>query len=127
VDRRIGKGLRERGINLKNTTVAEVIDRFEHLSSEEIEAVTDSFTLAGRVMSIHDFGKVSFIHLRDGTGKLQAYIRKDRVGEKGFEIFKLVGIGDHIGITGRLFRTGTGELTLLAGNFLLLSKYVYCI
>jgi lysyl-tRNA synthetase class 2 len=118
----------ERGINLypsgfrRDITVGEVIDRFGNLSGAEIEKIPDSFTLAGRVMSIRDFGKASFIHIKDGTGKLQAYIRRDRVGEEGFEIFKLIDIGDHVGITGRLFRTKTGELTLLAETFVLLSK-----
>ncbi|HUT70690.1 MAG TPA: lysine--tRNA ligase [Desulfatiglandales bacterium] len=120
--------LRERGINLypsgfrRDITVGEVIDRFGNLSGAEIETIPDSFTLAGRVMSIRDFGKASFIHIKDGTGKLQAYIRRDRVGEEGFELFKLIDIGDHVGITGRLFRTKTGELTLLAETFVLLSK-----
>jgi len=120
--------LRERGINLypsgfrRDITVGEVISRFGNLSDAEREKIPDSFTLAGRVMSIRDFGKASFIHIKDGTGKLQAYIRRDRVGEEGFGIFKLIDIGDHVGITGRLFRTKTGELTLLAETFMLLSK-----
>jgi len=122
------QSLRARGINLypsgfrRDITVGEVIGRFGNLSDAEIEKITDSFTLAGRVMSIRDFGKASFIHIKDGTGKLQAYIRRDRVGEEGFGIFKLIDIGDHVGITGRLFRTKTGELTLLAETFVLLSK-----
>jgi len=122
------QSLRARGINLypsgfrRDITVGEVIGRFGNLSDAEIEKITDSFTLAGRVMSIRDFGKASFIHIKDGTGKLQAYIRRDRVGEEGFGIFKLIDIGDHVGITGRLFRTKTGELTLLAETFMLLSK-----
>jgi lysyl-tRNA synthetase class 2 len=99
-----------------------VIGRFGNLRGAEIEEIADSFTLAGRVMSIRDFGKASFIHIKDGTGKLQAYIRKDRVGEEAFELFKLIDMGDHVGITGRLFRTKTGELTLLAETFVLLSK-----
>jgi lysyl-tRNA synthetase, class II len=120
--------LRARGINLypsgfrRDITVGEVIGRFGNLSDAEIEKIPDTFTLAGRVMSIRDFGKASFIHIKDGTGKLQAYIRRDRVGEEGFGIFKLIDIGDHAGITGRLFRTKTGELTLLAETFVLLSK-----
>jgi lysyl-tRNA synthetase class 2 len=120
--------LRKRGITLypsgfrRDITVGEVIDRFESLGGAEIEKIPDSFTLAGRVMSIRDFGKASFLHIKDGTGKLQAYIRRDRVGEEGFELFKLIDIGDHVGITGRLFRTKTDELTLLAETFVLLSK-----
>ncbi|RLB27649.1 MAG: lysine--tRNA ligase, partial [Deltaproteobacteria bacterium] len=62
------------------------------------------------------------IHIKDGTGTLQAYLRRDKLGEEGFEIFKLIDIGDHVGLTGRLFRTKTHELTLLADSFVLLSK-----
>jgi len=120
--------LRARGLNLypsgfrKDSTVAEVVDQFGSLEGAELEKITRSFTLAGRVMSIRDFGKASFIHFKDGTGKLQAYIRRDRIGQNDFEIFKLVDIGDHIGLAGRLFRTKTNELTLLADSCLLLSK-----
>jgi lysyl-tRNA synthetase class 2 len=120
--------LRARGLNLypsgfrRDATIGEVIDRFGNMGGAELEKRADSFTLAGRVMSIRDFGKASFIHIKDGTGKLQAYIRRDRVGEEDFEIFKLIDIGDHVGLTGRLFRTKTDELTLLADSFVLLSK-----
>ncbi|MBW1691863.1 MAG: lysine--tRNA ligase [Deltaproteobacteria bacterium] len=120
--------LRARGLNLypsgfrRDITVGEVIDRFGRLDGAELEQVPESFTLAGRVMSIRDFGKAVFIHIKDGTGTLQAYLRRDKLGEEGFEIFKLIDIGDHVGLTGRLFRTKTHELTLLADSFVLLSK-----
>lgn len=120
--------LRARGLNLypsgfrRDITVGEVLNRFGNLDGAELEEIPDSFTLAGRVMSIRDFGKAVFIHIKDGTGKLQAYIRRDRVGEEGFEIFKLIDIGDHVGLTGGLFRTKTNELTLFADSFVLLSK-----
>jgi lysyl-tRNA synthetase class 2 len=120
--------LRARGLNLypsgfrRDITVGEVIHRFGDLEGGELEEVTESFTLAGRVMSIRDFGKACFIHIKDGTGRLQAYIRRDKLGEEDFEIFKLIDIGDHVGLTGRLFRTKTHELTLLADSFVLLSK-----
>jgi lysyl-tRNA synthetase class 2 len=122
------QGLRARGLHLypsgfrRDITVGEVIDRFGNLGSAELEEIPDSFTLGGRVLSIRDFGKASFIHIKDGTGELQAYIRRDRVGEEGFEIFKLIDIGDHVGLSGRLFRTKTNELTLFADSFVLLSK-----
>jgi lysyl-tRNA synthetase class 2 len=122
------QALRARGINLypsgfrRDVTVGELIDRFGSLDSAELDEITTPFTVAGRVMSIRDFGKASFIHVKDGTGKLQAYIRRDRIGEEDFEIFKLIDIGDHVGLTGRLFRTKTNELTLLADSCVLLSK-----
>ncbi len=120
--------LRARGLNLypsgfrRDITVEEVLNRFERMDDGELDKVTESFTLAGRVMSIRDFGKAAFIHIKDGTGSLQAYVRRDKVGEEDFEIFKLMDIGDHVGLTGRLFRTKTNELTLLANSLVLLSK-----
>lgn len=102
--------------------MGEVLDRFEHMDGPELEGVPDRFTLAGRVMSMRNFGKAAFIHIKDGTGSLQAYLRRDKVGEEDFEIFKLMDIGDHVGLTGRLFRTKTNELTLFADSFVLLSK-----
>jgi lysyl-tRNA synthetase class 2 len=122
------KELRSKGLNLypscfrRDITVEEVVNRFGKMDNNELNEITDCFTLAGRVMSIRDFGKAVFIHIKDGTGKLQAYIRKDRVGEDSFEIFKFIDIGDHVGLTGQLFRTRTDELTLLANSGVLLSK-----
>ena len=122
------KELRSRGLNLypsgfrRDTTVEEVIHRFGNTEQSALEGITDTFTLAGRVMSIRDFGKAVFIHIKDGTGQLQAYIRKDRVGDDDFEIFAFLDIGDHVGLTGQVFRTKTDELTLLADSVVLLSK-----
>ncbi|HUU41948.1 MAG TPA: lysine--tRNA ligase [Desulfatiglandales bacterium] len=120
--------LRSKGLNLypsgfkRDTTVEEVIRRFEKMDHDELEGATDTFTMAGRVMAIRDFGKAVFIHFKDGTGKLQAYIRKDSVGDDNFSLFQYIDLGDHLGITGRIFRTKTNELTLLADSFTLLSK-----
>jgi lysyl-tRNA synthetase class 2 len=73
-------------------------------------------------MGLRDFGKASFIHIRDRTGRIQAYVRKDKVGEDRYKIFKLMDLGDFIGLQGSFFRTKTGELTLLADDVNLLSK-----
>ena len=120
--------LRSKGLNLypsgfrRDITVEEVVHRFGTMDQSALEEITDAFTLAGRVMSIRDFGKAVFIHIKDGTGQLQAYIRKDRVGDDSFEIFTFIDRGDHVGLTGELFRTKTEELTLLANSVVLLSK-----
>jgi len=120
--------LRAKGLSLypsgfrRDITVEEVVSRFGNMDTNELKAITDILTLAGRVVSMRNFGKAVFIHIKDGTGKLQAYIRKDRVGDDNFEIFTLLDVGDHLGITGQLFRTKTGELTLLANSVALLSK-----
>jgi len=83
---------------------------------------TASFTAAGRIMAVNSFGKSAFIRFRDRTGQLQAYIRKDKVGDADYAIFKKMDIGDFIGITGTLFQTKTGEWTLLADKMTLLCK-----
>ncbi len=122
------KELKSKGLNLypsgfrRDITVEEVVSRFGKMDQNALKGITDTFTLAGRVMSIRNFGKAVFIHIKDGTGQLQAYIRKDRVGEDDFEIFTHIDIGDHVGLTGQPFRTKTDELTLLADSVVLLSK-----
>jgi lysyl-tRNA synthetase class 2 len=79
-------------------------------------------TVAGRLMSIRGHGKASFAHLQDRRGRLQIYVRIDRVGEAAYGLFKRLDLGDFVGVTGRLFRTRTGELTVQAETLTLLSK-----
>jgi len=79
-------------------------------------------TTAGRIMAVNSFGKSAFIRFRDRSGQLQAYIRKDKVGDAGYALFKKMDIGDFVGLTGTLFQTKTGEWTLLAENLSLLGK-----
>ena len=67
--------------------------------------------VAGRIMAIRLMGKAGFAHLQQGGQRLQIYVKKDAVGEKGFELYKLLDLGDHIGVSGYLFRTRTGELS----------------
>ena len=120
--------LQEEGVNLYpagyqvDITSSEAIDRFGHMDADALEQVNESFAMAGRIIARRDFGKASFIHIKDRTGRIQAYVRKDRVNHERFNIFKLMDIGDFIGIRGRLFKTRTGELTLLAEDLSLLSK-----
>jgi lysyl-tRNA synthetase class 2 len=105
-------------------TVSEAIDRFGKMDSESLEKETGTYSMAGRIMALRDFGKASFIHIKDRTGRIQAYVRKDRVGEENFKIFKLMDVGDFIGLRGSFFRTKTGEMTILADQIRLLSKSV---
>jgi lysyl-tRNA synthetase class 2 len=103
-------------------TVAEAMDRFGHMDAETLKRESKSYTMAGRIVALRDFGKASFIHMRDMGGRIQGYIRKDKVSDEKFEIFKLMDIGDFIGLKGQLFRTRTGELTILAEDLTLLGK-----
>jgi len=80
------------------------------------------FVCAGRMMAINSFGKSAFIRFRDRTGQLQAYVRKDRIGDEACGLFKQLDIGDFVGLKGGMFQTRTGEWTLLAQELILLCK-----
>jgi lysyl-tRNA synthetase class 2 len=80
------------------------------------------FITAGRMMAVNNFGKSAFIRFRDRTGQFQAYIRKDRIGDEAYRVFKLLDIGDFVGLKGGMFQTRTGEWTLLASELVLLCK-----
>ncbi len=78
--------------------------------------------IAGRLMSIREHGRVTFGHVMDSKGKIQIYVRQDLVGKDRYEIFKLLDIGDIIGVEGEIFTTRTGEITVQVAQFELLSK-----
>jgi len=80
------------------------------------------FSVAGRMMAVNKFGKSSFIRFKDRTGQIQAYVQNNKVGGEVYDLFKKLDIGDFVGISGTLFQTRTGEWTLLAETFRLLSK-----
>jgi lysyl-tRNA synthetase class 2 len=82
------------------------------------------FNLAGRMMAINRFGKTAFIRFRDRSGQLQAYIRKDRIGDEAYQLFKQMDVGDFVGLSGGMFKTKTGEWTLLASEMKLLCKTI---
>jgi lysyl-tRNA synthetase, class II len=103
-------------------TIKEILEMVdpnpETLSAQPVEV----FAVSGRMMAVNRFGKASFIRFRDRTGQLQAYIRKDLVGDDAYALFKQLDVGDFIGLSGEMFQTKTGEWTVLAKNFRLLSK-----
>jgi lysyl-tRNA synthetase class 2 len=82
------------------------------------------FIVAGRMMAINRFGKASFIRFRDRTGQFQAYIRKDKIGDQAYDIFKKLDIGDFVGLKGGVFKTRTGEWTLIADELKLITKAI---
>ncbi|MGB7293437.1 MAG: lysine--tRNA ligase [Thermodesulfobacteriota bacterium] len=94
-------------------------------SDEQLKTIDTEFSVAGRVIAIRDFGKSMFLHILDGSGKIQAYIRKDIAGDESLEfIKKFVDIGDFVGIVGKLFKTKTGELTLNVKEIRLITKTI---
>lgn len=105
-----------------NHTTAEVLTKFDQESDENLPNVAKDIFLAGRIMGIRKFGKASFFHLQDRSGRLQVYARKDRLGEDGYSLFQSLDVGDIVGVSGHLFRTKTKELTLEAQRIRLLSK-----
>ena len=103
-------------------TSKEIHDAFGSLSDEELKSIEKTFSLAGRILAIRDFGKASFLQVQDRKGKIQAYVQKDLVGNQAFQLFKTFDLGDIIGLQGTVFRTRTGELTLQVQQVRLLTK-----
>jgi lysyl-tRNA synthetase class 2 len=106
-------------------TSQELQQSFGSLPDEELKSLDRLFRVAGRVMAIRDFGKARFVHLQDRKGRIQAYLRRDTIGDQAFQLLKRTDIGDIIGVEGKLFRTKTHELTLEAQRFLLLTKSLH--
>ena len=91
---------------------------------ETLKADSPSFAVAGRMVAINRFGKTTFIRFRDRSGQLQAYIRKDQIGDEAYQLFKQLDVGDYVGLNGEMFQTKTGEWTLLAKELRLLCKTI---
>lgn len=102
--------------------IAEMHRLFDPKSAEALVAERIEVKVAGRLMSIRPQGKAGFAHLQQGGERLQIYVRKDAVGDAGFSLFKLLDLGDHIGVAGYLFRTRTGELTIHVETITFLAK-----
>jgi lysyl-tRNA synthetase class 2 len=103
-------------------TIAQVTAEYGALPGPELEKLTASFRLAGRLMLVRKFGKAVFCHIQDSTGRLQAYVQREVLGEEAFSWFKKLDIGDFVGFEGTLFRTKTEELTLAVSRFQVLTK-----
>ena len=103
-------------------TLAEVRAKWDKATGEELEAKRETVAVAGRIMAIRQQGKAGFATLQQEGARLQIYVRLDAVGEQGFALYKLLDLGDHIGVTGYLFRTRTGELTVHVETLTFLAK-----
>jgi len=119
--------LKDRNLNLfpndfkPKNTVRDILNIIES-DSESLSETGPVFSVAGRMTAINRFGKSTFIRFRDRTGQLQAYVRKDRVGDETYTFFKQFDIGDLVGLSGAMFQTRTGEWTLLVDSLQLVSK-----
>ena len=103
-------------------TVPQVLADFNEKTAEQLENPRVSVKVAGRIISLRLQGKAGFAHLQQDGQRLQIYVKHDVVGEKGFELYKLLDLGDHIGASGYLFRTRTGELSVHVETITFLSK-----
>jgi lysyl-tRNA synthetase class 2 len=103
-------------------TLEQILARYTSKTAEELEQSRVNVRVAGRIMAIRLMGKAGFAHLQQDGKKLQIYVKKDAVGDKAFELYKLLDLGDHIGVSGYLFRTRTGELSVHVEEITFLSK-----
>ncbi|MFK5686717.1 lysine--tRNA ligase [Lactiplantibacillus plantarum] len=120
--------LREEGIDpfghrFERTDLAQDLqDKYGDMDKDELDAKQVVATIAGRMLAKRGKGKVGFADIWDRSGKMQLYIRKDVVGEDTYHIFKRSDIGDFLGITGQVFKTDFGELTIKVTGLTFLSK-----
>ena len=98
-------------------TIPELRAAYDSLTAEQLESAAHPIevSIAGRIMAIRVQGKAGFAQLQQGGQRFQIYVRKEDVGEDAFALYKLLDLGDHIGVHGHLFRTRTGELTVHVG------------
>jgi lysyl-tRNA synthetase class 2 len=113
--------LRDKGINPypyhfeQTHNSKQISENFKKLENSSIKT-------AGRLMSNRLMGKAGFFHLEDFTGRVQIYVKKDIVGEDKFQMYKILDIGDFVGVEGKVFKTRTGEITIQAEKLDILSK-----
>ncbi|MFZ0369873.1 MAG: lysine--tRNA ligase [Halobacillus sp.] len=117
------QGLDPFGDKFERTHLAEdLIEKYDQYNKEELEEKQFPATIAGRIMTKRGKGKAGFTHIQDVSGQIQLYIRKDRIGEEAYEVFNTADLGDIIGVTGVMFKTKVGELSVKADEFHLLTK-----
>lgn len=96
-------------------TAEEVVGGFEALQGQTVR-------VAGRIVAVRVMGKARFMHIEDGQGRVQIYLRKDAVGEEAYDLLDLADISDFIGVEGRLDKTRTGEVTVFVDRYQILAK-----
>ncbi len=122
------KKLQEKGLEVfphraeVSHSVFEVVRDFSALTKEQLEEKKYQVKVPGRIMTVRKMGKATFFHIADFRSRLQVYLRADVVGPEIYEMFDLLDIGDVVLVEGQLFRTRTGELTVLAEKYTFLAK-----
>ena len=102
--------------------VTDIVEKYGEFENEDLEGKDIAVTIAGRIMTKRGKGKAGFAHIQDLSGQIQIYVRQDAIGPEQYEVFKIADLGDIVGITGHVFRTKVGELSVKAEKFELLSK-----
>ena len=103
-------------------TTAALVEKYGEKSAAELEANKLEVRVPGRLVSLRLMGKAGFAHLQGSGKRLQIYVKKDVVGERGFALFHLLDLGDLIGVRGHLFRTKTNELSIWVEELTFLAK-----
>lgn len=103
-----------------DTHIKDILERFKEV--QDIPEGEHFVSIAGRIITKRDMGRGGFAHIQDSTGRIQIYARQDVLGKESYKIYKKLEIGDIIGVYGYVFRTRSGELTVLVREFQLLTK-----
>ncbi len=106
----------------QNITPEEIVARYAASDAAALEAERVEVRVAGRILTLRSHGKTGFAHIQGAGTQVQLYVRLDEVGERAFQLFQLLDLGDIIGVSGHLFRTRTNELTIRVAHLTLLSK-----
>ena len=96
----------------RDSFAADIKAKYADVDHDQFENMDDEATVAGRIMFIRKMGKASFFTIQDKTGKIQIYISINDVGEDTYALFKTADIGDIVGVTGKIMKTQTGEVTI---------------
>ncbi len=103
-------------------TIPDIRAKWDEATGEALETDRTTVAIAGRIMAIRVMGKAGFATLQQGGQRLQIYVRMDAVGDQGWALYKLLDLGDHVGVSGYLFRTKTGELSVHVERLTFLAK-----
>lgn len=114
------------GSKFERTHVSQdIIEKYGEYSKEQLEELGVEVCVAGRIMQKRGQGKAGFAHIQDLTGRIQIYVRQDAVGEERYQAYKLLDLGDLIGVKGVVFKTKTGETSIKVREIEILSKSLY--
>lgn len=116
--------LREKNINpysnafKPNANIIDIIEKYENYEKVKVK-------IAGRILIFRHHGKATFSDIRDASGQIQIYFRKDNIKDEKYELLHLLDIGDFIGVEGEVFKTRTGEITIVVSDFIILCKSLH--